>query len=230
MQHVKAKFPKTHHVPWSLGIQSDDKVLKFIKQFYGEEIVVTEKMDGENTTLAHLYYHARSLDSAFNWTRSWVAKMHSVLRFDIPEDMKFVGENMFAEHAIRYPDGFLEGYFYLFSAWKDLQDGTDYCLDYDETVEYAELLDLPMPRVIDRFIFDEKTGEKRLRDIALKLDRNITEGYVIRTVKGFHRKDFKKHTAKYVRSEHVQPDSEHWLAGAVQNGKLAEIVKPYYMG
>lgn len=226
MKHIKAKFPKTYHVPWSLGIQSDDKVFKTLEHFHGKEIIVSEKLDGENTTLACDYYHARSLDSQFNWTRSWVAKMHSVMRFDIPDDIKLVGENLFAEHAIRYPDGHLESYFYLFSAWKDLDDGVDFCLDYDETAEYAELLDIPMPKIIGRFIYDEK----KLKDIALSLDSNTTEGYVVRTVEGFHRKDFRKHVGKYVRKDHVQDKSEHWLKNAKQNGKLAEIIKPYYMG
>lgn len=222
---IKQKYPRTYHFEWSLGMQSDDKMLKSMEHFIGKEVVATEKLDGENTTLARDYYHARSLDSNFNWTRSWVAKMHSVLRHELDEGIKLVGENLFAKHAIYYPDFNLDGYFYLFSVWEDLKDGTDFCLNYNDIKEYAEILDLPMPKELYRGVFDEET----LRKVAKNLDAGIIEGYVVRTVEGFSREDFSNHVAKYVRANHVQPDSQHWLAGATQNGKLKDKVKPYYM-
>lgn len=223
---IKQKYPRTYHLEWSPGMQSDDKRLESLEFFLGKEIVATEKMDGENTTIAKPYYHARSLDSAFNWTRSWIAKMQSVISHELDDNIKLVGENLFAKHAIHYPDGYLDGYFYLFSVWEDLKDGTDFCLNYNEVEFYAEMLDLPMPKVFYRGIFDEVA----LRKIAKDLDTGIIEGYVIRTVEGFRREDFSKHVAKYVRANHVQPDSKHWLANAEQNGKLKEKVKPFYMG
>lgn len=228
IQTSKQKYPKTYHLPWSLGVQSDDKLLKSVSHFHGKMVVATEKMDGENTTLSSEYYHARSLDSQFNWTRSWVAKMHSVLKNDLSPGLKLVGENLFAKHAIYYPTNSLEGYFYLFSIWEDLVGGgdNDYCLDYDSIVEYAYLLDLPMPKVIYRGIFDEKA----LIEAAKNLDRETCEGYVLRTVDGFFRNEFTKCVAKYVRSDHVQDDSEHWLKTAVQNGKLPDLVRPRFMG
>lgn len=224
----KQKYPKTYHLPWSLGVQSDDKVLKSVSHFHGKFVVATEKLDGENTTIASDYYHARSLDSTFNWTRSWVAKMHSILKHELSPGLKLVGENLFAKHAIYYPDNHLSGYFYLFSIWEDVVGGgnNDYCLDYDSIVEYAALLDLPMPKVIFRGLFDEKA----LEDAAKKLNPEICEGYVLRTVDGFMRNEFTKCVAKYVRKNHVQDTSEHWLKNATQNGKLQSVVQPIYMG
>jgi len=224
---TKKKYPKTFHVPWSLAIQSDDKVFPSMAHFNGKMIVVTEKLDGENTTLSSTYYHARSLDSQFNWTRSWIATMHAVLKMDIPEGMKLVGENLFAKHAIEYPDNSLEGYFYLFSIWEDVVGSDeDYCLDYDDIVAYAQLFDLPMPKVLYRGIYDEAA----LKKIANELDTTRSEGYVIRTVEGFMRSEFTACVAKFVRANHVQDDSEHWLKRAVQNGKLPPNVRPSYMG
>ncbi len=222
----KRKYPKTFHVPWSGGIQSDDKVFKSMSHFHGKMIVVTEKKDGENTTISNQFLHARSLDSTTNWTRAWVTKMHSVLKFDIPDGIKLVGENLFAEHAIRYPDEHLEGYFYLLSVWQDI-DGSDddYCLSFSDTVDYADLLDLPMPKVLYRGIYDEQ----KLIELSKKLDLDKTEGYVIRLEDGFFRSQFKSSVAKFVRKDHVQDNSEHWLVNAVQNGRLSHIVKPSFM-
>lgn len=222
----KKKYPKTYHVPWSLAIQSDDKMFKSMQHFHGKEIVATEKLDGENTTISTEYYHARSLDSTFNWTRSWLATMHACLKYEIPEGMKLVGENLFAKHAIEYPDYSLEGYFYLFSIWEDIVNNEeDYCLDYDDIVSYAALFDLPMPKVLYRGIYDEAA----LKKIAAELDTTRCEGYVIRTVDGFMRSEFTRCVAKFVRANHVQDNSEHWLKTAVQNGRLPDVVKPSYM-
>lgn len=223
---VRKKYPRTYHFPWSLGVQSDDKIIKDFSHFVGKIIIVTEKLDGENTTLYPDYYHARSIDSLFNFTRAWVANMHAGIKYNIPKNMKLVGENMWGKHSIDYPDGVLQGYFYLFSIWEELENGEDYCLDYDTMVEYAELLELPMPKVLYRGEFCEKT----LRDLAINLDTNTSEGYVVRTVEGFHRKDVDKHLAKWVREGHVQPNSDHWLKNAVQNGKLSTDVLPPFMG
>lgn len=43
------KYPRTFHLPWSLGATSDDKVLKNVDHFEGTCVVITEKMDGENS-------------------------------------------------------------------------------------------------------------------------------------------------------------------------------------
>ena len=57
---MKVKYPRTPHLPFSQGVTSDDKIIQTLNYFVGEEIVITEKMDGENTTMGHNYTHARS--------------------------------------------------------------------------------------------------------------------------------------------------------------------------
>jgi len=47
------KYPKTFHLPWSLGLRSDDKRLKDLSRFINQEVVVTEKVDGENCLDEH---------------------------------------------------------------------------------------------------------------------------------------------------------------------------------
>ena len=47
----RVKYPRTYHLPYSKGYTSDDKVLTSDNQFQTMDVVVTEKMDGENTTI-----------------------------------------------------------------------------------------------------------------------------------------------------------------------------------
>ena len=57
------KYPRTYHLPWS-SPSSDDRVASSLNHFVGQEVVVTEKLDGENTSLYNDYVHARSLEKA----------------------------------------------------------------------------------------------------------------------------------------------------------------------
>lgn len=219
------KYKRTYHMPSSPCLQSDDKLApdNVMKEFVGQEVVVTEKLDGENTTLYHDYMHARSIDSRHNFTRDWVKKMHSIMRHEIPEDWRFCGENMWAEHSIQYQDGDLEGYFYLFAVYDD----SNTLLSYDEMKAYAEMLDLPMPKVLYRGIYDEKSINKILND----MDTSKVEGAVMRLVCHVEDDDslFHKGVVKWVRPNHVQDDGEHWLKNAKKSCELAVDVKPNYM-
>ena len=73
------KFPRTFHMPFSPGATSDDKILKSLDHFIGLEVVVTEKVDGENTTFTRTRTHARSVDSANHWSRAPMKRLHSEL-------------------------------------------------------------------------------------------------------------------------------------------------------
>ena len=57
------KYSRTPHLPISPGGTDDDKRLKDYSNFIGNDIVITEKMDGENSNLYPNYFHARSKDS-----------------------------------------------------------------------------------------------------------------------------------------------------------------------
>ncbi len=66
------KYPKTMHFPWSPGLQNDDRMLESADVFLGKEVVITEKFDGENTSIYTDHIHARSLDSQNHSSRNWV--------------------------------------------------------------------------------------------------------------------------------------------------------------
>ena len=77
------KYPRTFHLPFSEGVQSDDKIMKDLSSLEGKEVIVTYKMDGENTTLYRDHMHARSIDSAFHESRSWVKQWWSTWKHAI---------------------------------------------------------------------------------------------------------------------------------------------------
>lgn len=201
------KYPRTPHLPWSPGATSDDKVLKHIDGFHGRQVVVTEKMDGENTTLYRDYMHARSLAGRPHPSRYWVKSLHASMGHLIPVGWRVCGENVYARHSIAYDK--LPAYFLVFSIWTE----TNTCCSWDETEEWAELLGMSVVPVLYRGVFDEKA----LRE--LRLDTNSQEGYVVRLAEAFRFEDFGRSVAKWVRPNHVQTDT-HWMHNQVVPNRL----------
>ncbi|MER6517611.1 RNA ligase family protein [Streptomyces sp. NPDC060334] len=202
---MRTHYPRTAHLPWSPGASADDVRTSGLSALAGREVVVTEKLDGENTTLYSDGSHARSLDSGHHPSRAWVKALQGRIGAGIPAGWRVCGENLYARHSLAYED--LDSWFYGFSVW----DG-DSCLDWDRTVRFLHGIGVPIPRVLWRGVFDERALRR------LRLDTNRQEGYVVRTVDGFTRADFGRYVAKWVRVGHVQTDT-HWMyAQVVPNG------------
>lgn len=196
------KYPRTHHLPWSPGLTDDDRMLKSVGQFEGKRVIVTKKMDGENTSMYRDHIHARSIDSKGGEDRAWVKNFWSNICYEIPEDWRICGENLWAEHSIHYTG--LESYFYGFSVWNE----RNLCLSWDDTVQYFELLGIaPVP-----VMYDDIWAEPNIRALEKKLSWEQDEGYIVRLADAFTYADFKKSLAKYVRKGHVQT-AKHWRAG-----------------
>ncbi|MEV4114964.1 RNA ligase family protein [Nonomuraea sp. NPDC049695] len=198
---MRVHYPRTPHLPWSPGVSADDVRAGDLSGLRGREVVVTEKLDGENTTLYADGMHARSLDSAHHPSRAWVKALQGRIGRRIPAGWRVCGENVYARHSLAY-DG-LESWFYGFSVW----DG-DRCLPWDRTVAFLRELGIPVPPVLWRGVFDERA----LR--GLRLDTERHEGYVVRAVEGFGREEFTGRVAKWVRARHVQTGT-HWMQAAV---------------
>jgi len=205
----KVKYPRTYHLPWSLGRSDDDKVLKNVEHFEGQHVIITEKMDGENTSLyTNGNLHARSLDSANHPSRDWVKRWWQERCYDLPEGWRVCGENLFAQHSIRYENLVIP--FRGFSIWNE----KNFCLSWGETQEWFSLLEIPSVHILWQGEFDED----QIRQIQYRLDTTTQEGYVVRMKKGFHYKDFAQSVAKFVRASHVQTDT-HWMhSEIVPNG------------
>ena len=203
---MRQKYPKTLHLPWSPGLQNDDRRIETLDGFVGQRVVVTEKLDGENTTLYADGMHARSLDSRHHSSRDWVKQFHGGIAHLIPVGWRVCGENVYAQHSVIYDD--LESYFYVFSVWTD----ENRCLSWDETIAFAQEISAPTPVEFYRGVFDENV----LHDISI--DTDTTEGFVVRIEETFDFDAFKTSVAKWVRKGHVQTD-EHWMhKQVVRNG------------
>lgn len=206
------KYPRTWHVPWSPGGTRDDRVLESMDHFAGKNVVVTEKMDGENTSIYRNHIHARSTSSGDHPSRSWVKALQGRVSHHLPEGWRVCGENLFARHSITY--GNLPSYFLTFSIW----DEQNRCLDWGSTVEWCQLLDLEHVPVLYQGVYDEKAIQASWEP---QKDGEESEGYVIRLYDSFAYKDFEKSIAKYVRKNHVQSDS-HWMFQEVVPNKLRQ--------
>jgi len=203
------KYPRTYHLPWSLGITTDDKVIKSLSRFENRQVIVSVKMDGENSTLANGHIYARSLDSVDHPARHWLKNACGYLSQTIEKNIRICGENLFAEHSIAYEN--LRSYFYAFSIWED-----DICLSWDDTLKKLATLGLCHVPVIYSGIWDEKF----IRQLPLSPTENgEMEGYVVRLAESFKYDEFDKCVAKFVRANHVQTD-EHWLHRPIIKNKL----------
>lgn len=205
----KIKYGRTSHFSWSLGITNDDKVQYDLSNLEGKEIVVTEKMDGENSTLMKICNFARSLDSNNHPSRDFLKGLWGKIQYDIPENWRICGENLYAKHSIYYDN--LPSYFLVFNIWND----SNVCLSWDDTVEWCNLLSLEHVPVLYRGIYDETI----LKNLANSLDTEKQEGFVVRLTDSFRFSDFSKSIVKYVRKNHVQTD-EHWTSQPITPNKL----------
>jgi hypothetical protein len=202
---MRYKYNRTYHLPWTQAFTSDDKILKSVKHFEGKRVIVTVKMDGENSSLYRDYFHARSLDSNNHPSRNWLKKFHSEFAFEIPEGWRICGENIYAKHSIAYDN--LCSYFYGFSIWNEKNE----CLNWEETLEWFDLFKIIPVEVL----YDGIWNEELIRNI----DYGNQEGYVVRSFDSFHYDDFKKNVAKCVRANHVQTDN-HWIHSEIVPNKL----------
>lgn len=197
------KYPRTYHLPWSPGRTSDDKVMSDFSGFEGEEILVTEKMDGENTSISAEHgVYARSTESITHPTRDWVRTLGARIQHELPAGWRICGENLYARHSIPYED--LPSYFLAFGLW----DGVT-CLSWEDTVAFLEILSIPTVPVLYRGPFSEGV----LRGLSESLDLTKQEGFVVRVTREFSMEEFSRVVAKYVRPGHVAEGSSHWLYG-----------------
>lgn len=201
------KYPRTFHLPWSPGVNRDDRTMSDVSVFDGQEVIICEKLDGENTTWHPYHIHARSIDTDSHSSRNWVKNLHAQKGYQIPTDWRVCGENMFQKHAIHYTKengNPLETYFYMFSIWDD----RNVCLSWEETEEWSELLDLTLVPVFYKGIWSMDVIE----ELNKKMDSNpnTIEGYVVRLAREYHYSEFRNVCGKYVRENHVQNNHGHW--------------------
>lgn len=209
MNPILVKYPRTSHFPFSPGATNDDKIQYDLSALQGKKVIMTEKMDGENTTMTQEKMYARSLDGLHHPSRNYVKGMWGNISYLIPETYRICGENMYACHSLCYDN--LEDYFLVFSIWD-----RSYCLSWDQTTEIAAGLGLKTVPVLWRGKFDLEFIKN------YKIDTNTQEGFVVRLASGFNLADFSESVVKWVRKGHVAPNTGHWLSQKITPNKLKQ--------
>jgi hypothetical protein len=109
-----SKYNRTNHLPYSPGSTNDDRISNSVSTLLGIEIVITEKLDGENTGMKDEGVYARSHAefTTSGWSRE-VRQLHKVkVEGQLGEGLFLFGENMEGIHSIEYNN--LDSYFYIF--------------------------------------------------------------------------------------------------------------------
>jgi hypothetical protein len=211
------KYPRTLHLPWSGLVDDDDRMLSDTKHFEGKKVVVTAKMDGENTTLYNDYMHARSIDGQNHASRNWLKAFHGRMSYNIPEGWRVCGENLFAKHTVEYNN--LENYFLVFSIWNERNE----CLSWEDTLLWAELLDLVMVPVL----YVGEWDEEKIRHLYQPMiNGDKCEGYVVRLLESFNYGEFRTSVAKYVCEEFrqkLQAGASHWRHKMITPNKVKNV-------
>lgn len=208
------KYPRTPHLPWSRGASDDDifATQKLIAHFAQmREVVVTEKMDGENTSLYPDHMHARAIIGIDHPSRSWVKSLHAKIKHEIPHGWRICGENLYAKHSIEYHN--LDSYFMVFAIFDDQNQ----CLSWDDTVSYCSILGLITVPVL----YKGTWNTRNMMEFDKKFDKDTFEGYVVRNSGSFCYDDYGDNIAKYVRPNHVKT-SDHWRNQVLTINSLKE--------
>lgn len=227
------KYSRTYHLPYSLSRTDDDKTMKDDSCLQGKMVAVSIKFDGENTNVYGRtgFTHARSLDTSSHPSRDWLKSYIQSWVYDLDENLRVCGENVYALHSIHYAN--LKSYFYGFG----LYEGT-MCLDLQTTLEIFELLGIHHSPIFYQGIYDKDKILQAFQayqqglgivpegcglpakiingQVEYLSHTSIAEGFVIRNVEAFDMNDFKSNVGKFVRAGHVQTD-EHWSKYCIPN-------------
>jgi hypothetical protein len=197
------KYPRTFHLPYSEKRGDDDKVLASDAHFRGKTVVVTEKMDGENTTIYPDYLHARSIDSDWDESRRWLDRLRIRIAPGLPEGWRICGENLFYKHTIKYTD--LDSLFRVYSVWNARNE----CLSWPDTGQWTTQLGLSLMPVIYAGMYNPDRIREAF-DGYLRQSANPVEGFVVRLAGTFAYADFSRSVAKFVRASFDITSVRHW--------------------
>lgn len=199
----RVRYPRTFHHPASPGGGDDDRYLRDVSAFEGHEVVVTAKLDGESTTMMSDCVYARSPDSKYHPTRTRVTALHGQVAHLIPDRWRVCGENLQGLHAIAYRD--LPSPFFVFAVY----DERNVALSWDDTVEVANMLGLPLAPVLYRGVFDESAILSLVDTPPPWADQ--AEGLVCRFAGEIAYRDWCASSFKWVRPDHTRPHDQHWM-------------------
>lgn len=204
------KYPRTYHLPYSLGVSKDDRFLSSYDPQY--EVVVTLKLDGENTSMTRESCYARSLESQYHESRSLVRSIWGSIKHLIPNNYQLVVENMYAYHSIYYTE--LPSYVIGFA----IIDSDKFVMSWDDTEYIFNQFGITLAPVLYRGLYNEEIVRSCYKSDN-KYYGGDQEGFVVRPSEGFSISEFSKKVGKFVRRDHVKT-CEHWMYKPVISNKL----------
>jgi hypothetical protein len=214
------KYNRTFHLPWSPGGTSDDKIAASVESLLNRPLVITEKMDGSNTSLETDGCFARTHSGPPNHPSFDALKaLHAIIKYSIPEGIQVFGEWCFALHSISYDT--LPSYFLAFGI-RDLGSSTPYWFSWSDLEAWTKDMGLT---TVPLLWSGSVASEEELQAITESLVKEPSahgatrEGVVVRVASDFNDTDFSKSVMKWVRKDHVQT-SEHWKDQEIIRNKL----------
>jgi len=201
------KYPRTKHWPWSETVHQDDSYHQNPNIFIGKEVVISEKLDGGNSSLWNGEVYARSTGQPA--TQGWFAlvKKYQTWKTLGNIDQIFYGEDLSAKHSIQYSIPMDQTYFVFHILQNDVFMSVD---DMERIAINAGFNTVP---IVFRGTFnklDQITNFFKTeinKPSAYGVER---EGFVIRIADEIKHEDFSNKVAKFVRKNHVQPNAQHW--------------------
>lgn len=213
------KYNRTFHMPWSPGGTDDDKRATSVERLIAKPIVITEKMDGSNTSLERGGCFARTHSGApAHASFDGLKALHATIKTKIPEGVQLFGEWCYALHSISYNE--LPGYFMLFNV-RELV-GSSFWMSWPEVELWAEEIGVPTVPVLFK---GTVKSSNELQELVEKFMQEPSvcggqrEGVVARCAMEFSNEDFSDLVLKCVRAHHVQT-SEHWKNQEIVKNKL----------
>ena len=202
-----AKYPGTPYWPWSPSVGRGDDVHANPDRFVGEDVVVTEKLDGGNTLLHAGKVYARSVSAPSEGKWMAMVKKHHAWKVNEP-DVWLYGEDLYGVHSIEYEPVAEHETFYAFA----LRHGDGAFAPFAEVEEYAKHREIPVVPVLFRGRFRSVAEIRAFMEQAHGEPSMLggeREGVVMRLARGFAAAEFQDNVCKSVRPGHVQSD-EHW--------------------
>ena len=220
---VSPKYPRTFHLPWSKGATNDDKRATSVEGLIGKPIIISDKIDGSNTSLEAEACFARTHSgSPTHPSFDGFKALHAAIKHEITTDTQLFGEWVFARHSIEYTE--LPAYFLLFGV-RYLEE-PDYLWGSWEEVEFwsKEIAVPTVPILFQGIISSEKELQELTESLMIQpsVCGGIREGVVVRIADAFNDDDFSSCVMKCVRANHVSPDNDHWKHKEIVKNNLAK--------
>jgi hypothetical protein len=212
------KYPRTQNLWFSQSNSSDDVWLSNSEHFSGKEVIISEKLDGQCTTLyPDGKNHARSIDSMHSHhpSRSYIKATHAGIVNKMPKGIRVCGEDLYAQHLIKYSK--LPAYFFCYAIFNE----QGMCISWKDTQQICQNLSLQTVPVLYNGIWDE-TLARRIFPFKSHYSDELAEGFVVRLADSFPESEFKWSVAKYVRKNFAQNITSHWMLQPVIPNKLTQ--------